>query len=89
MNTDEHRFVGKLGFTIAQSASRKGAAPRVYSERDPLRFICVHPPCSRTVAAGLCPSVVSIEWLRLRGLHCLTAVAGSGNQARGAAEPAR
>src|SRR5437867_2603701 len=27
MNTDEHRFGGKMSFTIAQSASRKGDAP--------------------------------------------------------------
>src|SRR6266567_303846 len=57
MNTDlprrcastagQHRFGGKMSFTIAQSASRKGDAPRVQSERG---LICVH----------LCPSVVSM-----------------------------
>ncbi len=107
MNTDEHRFGGKVSFTISQSASRKDEAERQdrkiddrnmpmnrfpiflhqpstlnhqpRPERDPLRFICVPPPCSRIVAANLCLP------------HCGMVSIGRGNQARarGAAEPAR
>ena len=107
MNTDEHRFGGKVSLTISQSASRKDEAERQdrkiddrnmpmnrfpiflhqpstlnhqpRPERDPLRFICVPPPCSRIVAANLCLP------------HCGMVSIGRGNQARarGAAEPAR
>ncbi len=48
---------------FAAEAWRRGDAGEL-----PLRYfaaneICVHPPCARTVAAGLCSSVVKNKWL--------------------------